>query len=64
MKRKRESRTSANAVVHKGLPIPFRKKQVALSVDEDVLEWFEAPGRGYQARMNAVLREFRNAHRK
>jgi uncharacterized protein (DUF4415 family) len=62
MKRKRGSRTSA-AIVHKALPIPFRKKQVALSVDEDVLEWFKAPG-GYQARMNAVLREFRDAHRK
>jgi uncharacterized protein (DUF4415 family) len=53
-----------NAIAHKGLPVPFRKKQIALRVDEDVLEWFKAQGPGYQTRMNAVLREFRNAHRK
>jgi uncharacterized protein (DUF4415 family) len=53
----------ANAVMHKGLPVPFRKKQIALRIDEDVLEWFKAQGPGYQTRMNAVLREFRNAHR-
>ena len=52
----------ANAVFHKGLPVPPRKKQIALRVDEDVLEWFKAQGEGYQTRMNAVLREFRNAH--
>jgi uncharacterized protein (DUF4415 family) len=53
----------ADAIAHKGLPVPFRKKQIALRVDEDVLEWFKAQGPGYQTRMNAVLREFRNAHR-
>jgi uncharacterized protein (DUF4415 family) len=53
----------ANAIAHKGLPLPVRKKQIALRVDEDVLEWFKAQGPGYQTRMNAVLREFRNAHR-
>jgi uncharacterized protein (DUF4415 family) len=52
-----------NAIAHKGLPVPFRKVQIALRVDEDVLEWFKAQGPGYQTRMNAVLREFRNAHR-
>ena len=54
----------ANAIAHKGLPVPSRKKQIALRVDEDVLEWFKAQGPGYQTKMNAVLREFRNAHRK
>jgi uncharacterized protein (DUF4415 family) len=52
----------AKAVVHWGLPVPPRKKQIALRVDEDVLEWFKAQGDGYQTRMNAVLREFRDAH--
>ena len=52
-----------NAIAHKGLPLPVRKKQIALRVDEDVLEWFKAQGPGYQTKMNAVLREFRNAHR-
>ena len=53
----------ANAIAHRGLPVPPRKKQIALRVDEDVLEWFKAQGEGYQTRMNAVLREFRDAHR-
>jgi len=52
----------ANAVFHKGLPVPPRKKQIALRVDEDVLEWFKAQGEGYQTRMNAVLRQFRDVH--
>jgi uncharacterized protein (DUF4415 family) len=52
----------ARAVVHRGLPVPPRKRQIALRVDEDVLEWFKAQGVGYQTRMNAVLREFRDAH--
>jgi uncharacterized protein (DUF4415 family) len=52
----------ARAVAHRGLPVPPRKKQIALRVDEDVLEWFKAQGQGYQTRMNAVLREFRDAH--
>jgi uncharacterized protein (DUF4415 family) len=51
------------AIAHKGLPLPARKKQIALRIDEDVLEWFKSLGPGYQTRMNAVLREFRNAHR-
>ena len=53
----------ANAIAHRGLPVPPRKTQIALRVDQDVLEWFKAQGEGYQTRMNAVLREFRDAHR-
>src|SRR5688572_3998784 len=52
----------AKAIAHRGLPVPPRKRQIALRVDEDVLEWFKAQGEGYQTRMNAVLREFRDAH--
>jgi len=53
----------ADAVAHRGLPLPARKKQIALRVDEDVLDWFRAQGAGYQTRMNAVLRSFRDAHK-
>jgi len=52
----------ADAVAHKGLPVPPRKTQIALRVDDDVLAWFKAQGAGYQTRMNAVLRAFRDAH--
>lgn len=48
-------------VVRQGLvPVP-PKTSIALRVDSDVLEWFKAQGPGYQTRMNAVLRAFRDA---
>jgi uncharacterized protein (DUF4415 family) len=37
------------------------KALVSLRLDQDVLEWFKAQGAGYQTRMNAVLRAFRDA---
>ena len=52
----------ADAVAHRGLPLPTRKAQIALRVDEDVLNWFKAQGTGYQTRMKAALRAFRDAH--
>jgi uncharacterized protein (DUF4415 family) len=52
----------ANAIAHRGLPVPSRKTQIALRIDDDVLAWFKAQGAGYQTRMNAVLRAFRDAH--
>lgn len=53
----------ARAIVRKGLkPVP-RKLQVTLRLDADILEWFKAEGRGYQTRINALLRAFMDAHR-
>lgn len=40
-----------------------RKEQIALRVDKDVLEWYRAQGAGWQTRMNAVLKAFRDAKR-
>ncbi len=37
------------------------KEQIALRVDRDVLEWYRAQGSGWQTRMNAVLKAFRDA---
>jgi uncharacterized protein (DUF4415 family) len=51
----------ANAVAHRGLPLPARKEQIALRVDADVLAWYRQQGQGWQTRMNAVLRAFRDA---
>lgn len=42
------------------LPAPA-KALVSLRVDQDVLAWFKAQGVGYQTRINAVLRAFRDA---
>ena len=48
-------------IVRKGLkPLP-NKALVSLRVDQDVLEWFKSQGSGYQTRINAVLRAFRDA---
>ena len=51
----------AQAVGHKGLPLPVKKEQIALRVDADVISWFRAQGAGWQTRMNAVLRSYRYA---
>jgi uncharacterized protein (DUF4415 family) len=32
------------------------KAQITASLDKDVLAWLKADGRGYQTRMNAILR--------
>ncbi len=33
------------------------KKSVTVRLDADVLAWFKKPGRGYQTRINQVLRK-------
>jgi len=38
-----------------------RPEAISLRVDQDVLEWFKTQGPGYQTRINAVLRAFRDA---
>ena len=48
-------------IVRKGLLPAPAKALVSLRVDQDVLEWFKAQGSGYQTRINAVLRAFRDA---
>jgi len=54
-------RRIVKVIVRKGLePVP-PKASVSLRVDADVLEWFKAQGPGYQTRMNAVLRAFKDA---
>lgn len=32
------------------------KRQITARVDADVLDWLKAQGKGYQSRMNAILR--------
>jgi uncharacterized protein (DUF4415 family) len=34
-----------------------------LRIDAEVLEWFKAQGAGYQTRINAVLKAYREAAR-
>ncbi|MBZ0148720.1 MAG: BrnA antitoxin family protein [Pseudorhodoplanes sp.] len=48
-------------VVRRGLRFQAPKAAISLRVDQDVLEWFKTQGPGYQTRINAVLRAFRDA---
>ena len=38
-----------------------RKEQIALRLDADVLAWYRTLGAGWQTRMNAVLKAYRDA---
>jgi uncharacterized protein (DUF4415 family) len=40
------------------------KIPVGLKLDDDVLGWFKSQGRGYQTRINAVLRRYVETRRK
>jgi uncharacterized protein (DUF4415 family) len=42
------------------LAAQHRKEQIALRIDADVLAWYRAQGTGWQTRMNAVLKAYRN----
>ena len=53
----------ARAVVRKGLKPVEAKAQVTLRIDKDVLDWFRKQGRGYQTRINALLRAYVDAHK-
>lgn len=37
---------------------PGQKQAISIRLDDDVLEWFKAQGKGYQSRINAVLRSY------
>ena len=43
------------AVVKRAEP----KAQVTIRLDREVLDWFKSQGRGYQSRINAVLRAYK-----
>lgn len=48
-------------IVRQGLKPVSAKTSISLRVDTDVLEWFKSQGPGYQTKMNAVLRAFKDA---
>jgi uncharacterized protein (DUF4415 family) len=43
--------------------MPQGKTSVHLRLDNDVVEWFKANGKGHLTRMNAVLRAYVEAHK-
>lgn len=40
-----------------------RKSQLTIRIDGDVLKWFKSQGHGYQTRINALLKAYKEAHR-
>jgi uncharacterized protein (DUF4415 family) len=38
--------------------IPDKKKAISIRLDPDIVDFFQATGKGYQTRINAVLRHF------
>lgn len=57
-----DPRAFARALVRKGLRVVSpRKDQVTLRIDAEVLAWFRGQGKGYQSRMNAVLKAYKEA---
>jgi len=46
------------------LVMPEGKEKVSIRLDKDILQWFRAQkDRGYQSRINAVLRAYVEAHK-
>ena len=46
------------------LNMPSRKQSITVRLDSDVLEWFRKQGKGYQTKINAILRTYMDAHSK
>ena len=42
-------------------PVKPKKTKLTVTLDADMVAWFRALGRGYQPRMNAVLRAYMHA---
>ena len=43
------------------LEMPEPKDRLTIRVDHDVVEWLKKNGRGYQTRINAILRSYMEA---
>ena len=52
----------AKAIVKRGLKSKANKSLLTIRVDHDVLNWFKSQGRGYQTRINSLLRAYMEAN--
>jgi uncharacterized protein (DUF4415 family) len=46
------------------LRMPQNKPSITIRLDPDILEWFKGQGKGYQTRINTVLRRYVEAQKK
>ena len=44
------------------LVLPKPKQSVSIRLDSDLLDWLKRQGRGYQTRINAILRVYAEEH--
>lgn len=51
-----------HAFARAAVRLPKPKSLVSLRLDPDVLDWFRKHGKGYQTRINGVLRLYVEAH--
>lgn len=49
----------STAVMHN----PANKERLTVRFDADIVQWFKEQGKGYQTRMNMVLRSYYEAHK-
>lgn len=54
----------ARAIVRRGLKPVAAKAQLTIRIDREVLNWFRRQGRGYQTRINTLLRAYMEAHKR
>ncbi len=43
------------------LTMPEQKDRLTIRLDHDLVQWLKKNGRGYQTRINAILRSYMNA---
>jgi len=53
----------ANGIVRKNFVAIPRKSQLTLRIDKDVIQFFKDQGRGYQTKINQLLRAYMDAHK-
>ena len=54
----------ARAVRMRNFKVIPRKKQLTLRVDSDVVDWYKKQGKGYQTRINSLLRAYMKEHQR
>ena len=42
---------------------PQSKQMISVRLDQDLLDWFKSQGKGYQTRINAILRSYMDAQK-
>lgn len=42
--------------------MPQHKVHISLRLDEDIINYFKDEGKGYQSRINAILKAYMNTH--